>query len=251
MNTTSTPDLLRVEDRKGIRTVTLNRPERRNALNRALCRELDQVLKDTAADTECAVVVLRGAGPSFCGGADLRDLDERLQGGWPEQRRANSGWQQLLDDLETLPQVTVAGLHGHVVGGGVLLALACDLRVASPDVVWTVPEVALGVPLTWAGIPRLVREIGVARARELVMTCRPVDAEEAREVGLVHRLAEPEGLDAAVDELAGALATSPRGALQATKVAFTSYGRHVSGHALAWADPDLLSYALGGHVQRR
>lgn len=238
--------LIHVEDRESVRTVTLSRPERRNALNEALRLELDEILRATAADTSCAVVVVRGDGPSFCGGADLRELDARLLGPRPEQRLASSVWQRLLDDLEALPQVTVAAVHGHVVGGGVLLALACDLRVAATDVVWTVPEVGLGLPLTWAGIPRLVREIGVARARELVMTCRPVAADEARELGLVHRLAGPEGLDAALEELTGALAASPRAALLATKAAFTGYGRHVGGHALAWADPDLLAYAIGG-----
>lgn len=242
--------LIRVEDKASVRTITLSRPERRNALSEALRRELDEVVRDTAAESSCAVVVVRGDGPSFCGGADLRELDERLLGSRPEQRHATSVWQRLLDDLESLPQVTVAGVHGHVVGGGVLLALACDLRVAAPDAVWTVPEVALGLPLTWAGIPRLVREIGVARARELVMTCRPVAAEEARELGLVHRLAEPDGLDAALDELTGKLATSPRAALLATKAAFTGYGRHVGGHALAWADPDLLAYSIGALGQQ-
>lgn len=242
MNTT---ELLRIQDRQGIRTVTLNRPERRNALNEALRRELDEVLRATATESSCAVVVLRGEGPAFCGGADLRDPDPRLQGSSTEQRQATSGWPRLLDDLEALPQVTVAGVQGNVVGGGVLLALACDLRIATEDSVWTVPEVALGIPLTWAGIPRLVREIGVARARELVMTCRAVRAQEARELGLAHRLTEPDRLDAAVGELAVELAAQPRPALEATKAAFASYGRHVSGHALAWADPDLLARAIG------
>ena len=81
------------------------------------------------------------------------------------RRRSSGAWQRLLEDLERLPQVTVARLHGHVIGGAFLLAAACDLRVAADDVSMSIPELAIGIPLTWAGLPRLAREIGLPRTR--------------------------------------------------------------------------------------
>src|SRR5207237_2290366 len=102
--------------------------------------------------------------------ADLRGPLPEVAPDPMSQRRANGAWQRLLDDIEHLPQVTVAQLHGHVIGGAVLLAAACDFRVGADDPSVWIPELALGVRLPWAGIPRLAREIGLPRTRELVMT---------------------------------------------------------------------------------
>src|SRR5207237_279332 len=139
-----------------------------------------------ADDDDCRVVVLAGEGRHFSAGADLRDPEGRMPSTWSGRRRAAGAWPRLLDDLEALPQPTVARLHGAVVGGAGLIAVACDFRVAAPDLAFSIPEVALGIPLTWAGIPRLVREIGLPRAREVVMTGRVVGADDALAWGLVH-----------------------------------------------------------------
>ena len=96
-------------------------------------------------------------------------------------RRHRAGtWQRLLEQFDRLPQVTVAGLHSHVIRGAALLAAACDIRIAAPDTVVRIPELAIGIPLTWAGIPLLVREVGLPAARDWVMTCRPVPVDELR-----------------------------------------------------------------------
>ena len=94
--------------------------------------------------------------------------------------------------------MTIARLHGHAIGGGLALALACDFRVAADDALLDLPEVDLGVPLTWGATPRLIHEIGAARARELILLCDRVDAERAERDGLVHRVVPAAALDAAV-----------------------------------------------------
>ena len=113
----------------------------------------------------------------------------RVTGDWATRRHRTGTWQRLLAQLDPVPQATVAGLHGHVIGGAALLAAACDIRIASDDVVLRIPELAIGIPLTWAGIPLLVREVGLPLTRDWVMTCRPVGAEELLRAGYVQRLA--------------------------------------------------------------
>jgi enoyl-CoA hydratase/carnithine racemase len=140
--------------------------------------------------------------------------------------------------------VTVARLHGHVIGGAGLLAAACDLRVAADDLSYAIPEVAIGIPLTWAGLPRLAREIGLPRTRDLVMTGRQLGAGEAEAWGLVHRVVPPAELDAAVDALVDALLAQPPAALAMTVDGLRALGRAVSAPDVAWADPDLLRWSL-------
>jgi enoyl-CoA hydratase/carnithine racemase len=226
-------------------TVWLDRPEKLNALSEAVRAALQEAVDDLAERTDVRVVVLAGAGRAFSAGADLADrpvapTDES------GRRRATGRWQRLLEDIERLPQVTVARVHSHVIGGGFLLAVSCDLRVAATDVRFAIPELAIGIPLTWAGLPRLAREIGVARTRELVMTGRAVGGEEALAWGLVHRLVEPDELDAAVAALLGDLLSQPPGPLGMTVDALRALGRATSAPELGWADPDLLRWSLGG-----
>jgi enoyl-CoA hydratase/carnithine racemase len=228
---------VRIDDDGAVRHITLTRPAKRNALSHALRAELHDAIRDTAENADCHVVVLAGEGPSFSVGADLRDPDGQLPASWTARRRRAGAWGRLLDDLEALPQATIARLHGHVVGGAGLLAVACDFRVAAPDLKYSIPEVALGIPLTWAGLPRLVREIGLPRTRDLVMTGRTVVADEALAWGLVQRV------DESADELVAQLARMPAGPLTMTKVALAAIGRTASGHELGWADADLLGWA--------
>ena len=105
----------------------------------------------------------------------------------------------MAEALERTSPVLIAALHGHVVGGGLVISSACDLRIATTDVSFSIPEVDLGIPLAWGGIPRLVREIGPALTKELVMTCRPFGASEAMNAGFLNRVVPPGELDTAVD----------------------------------------------------
>ncbi len=150
----------------------------------------------------------------------------------------------MADAVEAMEAVTIARLHGHCVGGGVVLAAACDLRVAAVGTRFSIPEVDLGIPLAWGGIPRLVREIGPAFTKELVMTCRPFDAEEARNLGLVNRVVPSESLDAEVDALARELAAKAALPIRATKQHVDAITSAMVGRDRAWSDAHALVSAL-------
>lgn len=234
----------RVEIDGAVARLVLDRPSKLNALSDQLRRELQAGIDDLAERADVRVVVLSGAGErAFSAGADL---DDRVESS-PDvlvRRRSSGAWQRLLEDLERLPQVTVARLHGHVIGGAFLLAAACDLRVASEDVALSIPELAIGIPLTWAGLPRLAREIGLPRTRELVMTGRKVGGVEAERWGLVHRLVGVDELDAAVEALVAELLAQPAVPLAMTVDALRALGRATSASDVSWADPDLLRWSL-------
>lgn len=222
--------------------IRLDRPEKLNALNDEVRRSLTDAYSSLADDTDVRVVVLEGAGRAFSAGADLTAFG----GGtgkqtWAQRRHSSGAWQRLLDLMESVPQVTVAGLHGHCVGGAALLAASCDIRVASEDLVVHIPEVAIGIPLTWAGIPRLVREIGLPMARDLVMTGRRIDAVEALRCGFVQRVVPD--LGAGTDELIAELLAMPRAPLAMTRSMFAAIGRERLG-TTGWADADLLAWSL-------
>ena len=235
--------LVRLEIEGVVARVVLDRPEKLNALSDGLRGDLQSAVDELGARADVRVAVVSGAGRAFSAGADLNERVESSPD--PLVRRRSSGaWQRLLEDLERLPQVTVARLHGHVIGGAFLLAAACDLRVAADDVALSIPELAIGIPLTWAGLPRLVREIGMPRTRELVMTGRRIGGAEAERWGLVHRLVASAELDAAVDGLVAELVAQPPAPLAMTVDALRALGRATSAADVSWADPDLLRWSL-------
>lgn len=235
--------VVRVEHRGEVVVLTLDRPARRNALSEAVREELQRAIDVLSGRAAVRVVVLAGEGTSFSAGADLDDRPAVAPDA-AARRLAAGRWQRLLEALERLPQVTVARLHGHVIGGAALLAAACDLRVAATDVSIRIPELALGIPLTWGGLPRLAREMGLPRTRELVMTGRTLGAEEAQVWGFVHRLAARDSLDAAVDGLVAELLAQPAGPLALTVAATRALGRASAAAELSWADADLLRWSL-------
>ncbi len=221
----------------------LTRPEKLNALNEELRQGLQSAVDRLAERPDVRVVVLAGEGRAFSAGADLAERAPSSPDALA-RRHASGRWQRLLEGIERLPQVTVARLHGHVIGGAALLAVSCDLRVAADDVSIAIPEVAIGLPLTWAGLPRLVREIGLPRTRDLVMTGRRIDGAEAERWGLVQRVVSRETLDESVEELVTGLLAQPAAPLALTVDALRALGRHLSGPETAWADPDLLRWSL-------
>ena len=237
--------MVRLTDDGAVRTITLDRPERLNALGSQVREALESAVTETAA-SDARVVVLAGEGRCFSAGADLKD-PEPAQPTWQRRRRAAGRWGRLLDAIEALPQVTVASLHGHVIGGAVLLAVACDMRVAAPDVQLSIPELALGIPLTWGGVPRLIREIGMPRTRELVLTGHVVGAAQALAWGLVHRVGDRE---AETHKLVGELLAMPEGPLAITKDALRAYGHSVVAHEASWADADLLDSSRSNDESR-
>jgi enoyl-CoA hydratase/carnithine racemase len=236
--------MVQVERSGAVCRIRLNRPEKLNALNEDVRRGLANAFDELADDVSVRIAVLEGAGRSFSAGADLAAgaITSNRDASWAERRHAFGTWQRLLERIESVPQVTVARVHGHCIGGAALLAVACDLRIASDDLSVSIPELAIGIPLTWAGIPRLVREIGLPMARDLVMTGRKLDATEAQACGFVQRVAPAAELDKATDALVQELLDMPDGPLAMTRAMFSALSRDRLGTA-GWADADLLAWS--------
>ena len=219
--------------------LTLNRPEKLNALNEEVRGALAEALGDLEERPDVRVLVLAGAGRAFSAGADLSSTAyPPVEGDWATRRHRTGTWQRALEQLDRIPQVTVARLHGHVVGGAALLAAACDIRIAADDTVVRIPELAIGVPLTWAGIPLLVREIGLPLARDWIMTCRPVSSGELQRSGYAQRVVATTELDAAVEECVGRLLAVPPGPLAMTRAMMSAIGRTSPSMVAAWGDAD-------------
>ncbi len=195
-------DEVLVTAENGIATVTLNRPDKRNAMNAALLVALGAAFDALDADPDVRVVVVRGAGPAFCSGMDLSEMEQR-QGEAADPER---GVVRVLQRVERSRHPTIAMIHGDALAGGCELALHCDLRVAA--------EVArLGMPLARIGLvvpfplgQKLVEILGPAQARELLFTGRPIDARRAYEIGMVHQVvpqAQVEGARKSADASEG------------------------------------------------
>jgi enoyl-CoA hydratase/carnithine racemase len=177
--------MIRVDDdaARGVRTVTLDRPERRNALTTEM---LDDLV--AAVETDLPVVLLHGAGSAFSAGADLDEVAGLADGGDPEAFAEHG--QATMRAVEEAPAVVIAGVDGPARGGGVELALAADIRVATPAASFGEPGVSFGLFGTWGGTHRLPRVVGPSAAADIGLTGRAVDAEEAKAVGLVSRVVD-------------------------------------------------------------
>jgi enoyl-CoA hydratase len=197
-----------VKDSGSVRTVTLNRPEKLNALNRTLLGELDDAMRRFEADPSVRVLVLTGAGEkAFVAGADIGEF----MGLSPAEGTALARRGQILfDAIERCPKPVIAAVNGFALGGGCELAMACHLRIASSSARFGQPEVKLGLIPGYGGTQRLPRLVGRARALELLLTGRMIDAATAQAWGLVNRVVEPGELADAVRALvAEVLAVSP------------------------------------------
>ena len=220
-------------------TLALDVPAKLNPLSVACLLELADAAQWFDGHEDVKAVIVRGNGRAFTAGADLAAFSG---GGGPDRAGTDAG-RVMAEALTAMQAVTVAAIHGHCVGGGLVLAAACDLRVATDDVRFMIPEVDLGIPLAWGGIPRLVREIGPAATRDLVMTCRPFGAAEAQALGFVNRVVPASELDGAVRELAGQLASKSAFTLRATLRAVDAAAEALVPTGGAWNDADSLAVA--------
>lgn len=210
----------RLEVDGAVARLTLERPERLNALNRAMAEAIENCLARLEDSPTVTAVIVAGRGRSFCAGADISEMPTLS----PAEAEAGAErWQRIVARFAALPQVTVAAVRGHALGGGCMLAAAQDLRVADTSARFGLPEVSLGFPPGW-GIARIVDLLGGAHARDLILTGRTVDAEEALRMGLVTRVVPDGALEAAAAELAGQVARHPRGGLAAAKAALVEIG---------------------------
>lgn len=197
-----------------VATVTLDRPERRNALSDSLLAALGAAFTELRDDATVRLVIVTGAPPVFSAGADagLRSsmsAEERRQAFANRKSQFRRLFERATTLLENLEQPTIAMVNGHAVGGGWGLALAADFRVAAAEAQFWIPEVDLGVPLGVGSTTRFVRFVGPARAKEIIMECRRYSAAEAHALGLVTRVVPGADLPDAVREFAARLLAKP------------------------------------------
>jgi enoyl-CoA hydratase/carnithine racemase len=188
------------EDRGAARHVVLNRPEKRNAMSQALLRALGHELRAAAAEPSVHCVVLRGEGPVFSAGVDLVELAASADS--PGRLRPfREVFLECANASEEMAKPVVCQIHRTCVGGALEVALGCDLRIASADAQFGLPEVRFGIIPDVGGSSRLPAVVGLGRAKELIMTARTIDAIEAHSIGLVNRVVAPEQLERATEEL--------------------------------------------------
>lgn len=196
--------------------LTLNRPEKKNALNAALRKEMENVLAETAADSGLKVLIVTGGTEAFCAGADITEMQEATSGELNYKHARE--FQLLFDRIEALPQAVIAAVSGYALGGGCELTLACDLRIASDTARFGLPEIKIGAFPGGGGTQRLPRLIGSAKAKEMIFTGDPIGAEEALSLGMVVKVVPQEELLIEARKLASKLSRLPRLALEASKM---------------------------------
>jgi enoyl-CoA hydratase len=198
-------ETLLVDKKDGIALVTFNRPDKLNTLNTRLFLDLRDLMAEFRYDLETRVIIFTGAGRAFSGGFDFR-VEALAE--YTSQKELPNGriWQlfslDLMSAIENLEQVTIAAINGPCIGGGLCIAMNCDFRIAADNAKMGVPETNLGVFLSWGATPRLVALLGPSRAKEFIMTCDPVDGNEAFRIGMVNRVVTPDQLMPASYELA-------------------------------------------------
>jgi enoyl-CoA hydratase len=219
---------VRVERDGPVYTVLLSRADRRNAVDGGTAAELSRAFRDFDADDEAAVAVLHGEGGVFCAGADLKEA------GTPAGNRvAADGDGPMGPTRMRLGKPVIAAVEGHAVAGGLELALWCDLRVAAQDAVFGVFCRRWGVPLIDGGTVRLPRLIGLSRAMDMILTGRPVGAEEALAIGLANRVVRAGTARAAAEGLARQLAAFPQTCLREDRLSALEQDRLDEAAAMA------------------
>lgn len=174
-----------VEEHGSAAVVRFNRPAQRNPLSASTLDQLNEIVSALAAGARHSAIIFTGAGGVFASGADIRELLALAPADAVDFSRCG---QRLMQQIADAPQLTIAAVDGHCMGGGLDLALACDLRVASPRSTFAHPGSRLGIITGWGGTQRLPRLVGQSRALEMFLTARRLSAAEAHEIGLVSRL---------------------------------------------------------------
>ena len=229
----------------GIGRLTLDQPDKLNPLG---TNTLQDIIDATTwfNKENVSVVIVSGNGRAFTAGFDLREFTNTDSSG---KDGAVLG-REMAEAVDRMKPVTIASLHGYCIGGGVVLASACDLRIASENTTFSIPEVDLGIPLAWGGIPRLVREIGPAMTKELVMTCRPFDAEEAKSFGFINRVVKDADLESQTVNMAEAIRKRPQPVIETTKNQVRAAADALASTKNEWVGEMLIAAASKDSVAR-
>lgn len=210
-----------VEKAAPVVTVTLNRPAKLNAVNNQMLAELLRLFANLKKDTAVRFVLFTGAGRAFSSGADLsgegdarpRDLSRQSTQGRLRQLVGHD----MMRNLENLEQVTIALINGYALGAALSLIMACDFRIAAEEALLGIPETNVGIFYTWGSTPRLTRLVGPAKAKEMIMTCDNLTAQEAMAIGLVNKVVPKDKLMDAAHELVGKIASKGPLSIRITK----------------------------------
>ncbi|MGW1047301.1 enoyl-CoA hydratase/isomerase family protein [Streptomyces sp. NPDC002547] len=226
-------------------SIELNTPAQGNVITETLLDELLTVLE--VQDPAVRVIVLSGAGTDFCQGGDRSEYVEQLAqdptGG--SIRTSGAKARRVCESLSNNPAVTIARIHGKVIGAGLALALACDLRVAADTSTFRLPELALGLPTAWGGLlPRLLNEVGAARVRELIFTSRAFTAYEAQSLSILQNVVPKERLAAAVSDWTRPILRRTSAALRVTKLLLNAHGAAARLADVSSLDAELMAAVL-------
>ncbi len=204
-----------IED--GICTVKINRPEKLNAMNVDVAKEIISTFKQLDKDDSVKVIILTGEGEkAFSAGADIEYMSEISAD--ESEIYAKLG-QELTATVENVTKPTIAAINGYALGGGCELAMSCDIRIASDNAKIGQPEVSIGIPPGWGGTQRLMRIVGIAKAKELVFTGKPINANTAKEIGLVNHVFELSSLMEEAVKMAKTIAANSTLAVHMSKTA--------------------------------
>jgi len=236
-------ETLKVERDGALMVVRFNRPDKKNAINRQVHLELQAVCRALADDFDTRVVILTGESGVFSSGADTSEWRESASANELEVRLNSGIGSRTSAAIEGLDQITIAAVQGFAIGGGLVLAACCDLRVAGESTWFSIPEVELGLPLGWNALPRLAREVGHARALELTVTCERFGATKAYEYGLVTHISPDGDEEKTARGLAERIIANPPLPVALTKATMKSLKRGSEMGDAVYSDPDLLLYS--------
>lgn len=236
---------IKYEVKDSIAYITMNRPKALNALNAALLAELRHCVETMYKDVRSIRgVIITGEGRSFVAGADITELLAEVPGKSPN---VSERFMDVVEDtyqtlalLENYPRPVIAAINGFALGGGLELALACDIRIASTKAQMGLPEATLGLIPTYGGTQRLPRLVGIGIAKELIYTCRKIKADEAEKIGLVNMVVEPEELIPTVEEMLRNIAKNAPLSIKYDKIAINR------GMQMSLEEGLRLEKALGG-----
>jgi methylglutaconyl-CoA hydratase len=197
-------DLIKYETGERLAWITLNRPEKRNALSYELVAELKEAFQKAAYDPKVKVIILRAEGTSFCAGADIAYLQQLQSNTYEENLEDSTHLKELFEMIYTIPKVVIAQVQGSAIAGGCGLATVCDMVYAVPEAQFGYTEVKIGF-IPAIVMVFLVRKLGDAKARELLLTGQLIDAKKAYELGIVNEVVAPDLLAGRVEEMAARL----------------------------------------------
>jgi len=220
----------------------LNRPTVRNALNNDLIKAVTEAVQWFNDQSEIKVVIFSGEGKSFCSGFDLAQFSEKND--TEAVRNTIDSGGKLINAIVSMRPVTIAAVHSHCIGGGVLIAMACDFRYVSNCATFKLPETDIGIPLAWGGVPLLTREMGPLLATDFILTCRELTASEALAYRMINRVINLDALSSNTMDLAKRLANHSSLVLEITKSQLKAARIDICSDAGSFSEAHLVHSAL-------